>query len=177
VESNILEMRGISKFFPGIKALEAVDFSMRPGEVHALVGENGAGKSTLVKILTGVYRPTAGTIRFAGASRDFRGPVDARKAGIAAIHQDASMFPDLTVAENIFSGHLLKSRSGLVDWRGMRSRAQELLDRVELRARPDALVRELSVAERHMVGHVALCEPAPTPSCASYRSPSATWSA
>jgi rhamnose transport system ATP-binding protein len=152
VESNILEMRGISKFFPGIKALEAVDFSMRSGEVHALVGENGAGKSTLVKILTGVYRPTAGTIRFAGAQRDFRGPVDARRAGIAAIHQEASMFPDLTVAENIFSGHLLKGRSGLVDWRGMRSSAAALLERVELRVRPDALVRELSVAERHMVG-------------------------
>jgi rhamnose transport system ATP-binding protein len=152
VVPDILEMRGISKFFPGIKALESVDFSMRPGEVHALVGENGAGKSTLVKILTGVHRPTAGTVVLGGAVRDFRSPVDARAAGIAAIHQEATMFPDLTVAENIFSGHLPRGRSGLVDWRAMRSRSRELLDRVELRVRADSMVRELSVAERHMVG-------------------------
>ena len=149
---TILEMRGISKFFPGIKALEDVDFSMRSGEVHALVGENGAGKSTLVKVLTGVYRPTAGTIRFAGLDRDFRGPVDAQDAGIAVIHQEASMFPDLTVAENIFSGHLRKGRFGLLDWRSMREKSRELLDRVELSVSIDSLVRELSVAERHMVG-------------------------
>jgi rhamnose transport system ATP-binding protein len=149
---TILEMRGVSKFFPGIKALEGVDFSMRSGEVHALIGENGAGKSTLVKVLTGVYRPTAGTIVFEGEGRDFRSPVDAQEAGIAVIHQEASMFPDLTVAENIFSGHLRKGRSGLLDWRSMRSKARELLDRVELSASVDALVRELSVAERHLVG-------------------------
>jgi len=152
VGQTILEMRGISKFFPGIKALEDVDFSMRSGEVHALVGENGAGKSTLVKVLTGVYRPTAGTIRFAGLDRDFRGPVDAQDAGIAVIHQEASMFPDLTVAENIFSGHLRKGRFGLLDWRSMREKSRELLDRVELSVSIDSLVRELSVAERHMVG-------------------------
>ena len=152
MESDILEMRGISKFFPGIKALEGVDFSMRSGEVHALVGENGAGKSTLVKILTGVHRQSAGAVRFAGKERDFRSPVDAREAGIAAIHQEASMFPDLTVAENVFSGHLLRGRSRLLDWKRMRKEAESLLERVELKARPDALVRELSVAERHLVG-------------------------
>jgi rhamnose transport system ATP-binding protein len=149
---TILEMRGVSKFFPGIKALEEVDFSMRSGEVHALVGENGAGKSTLVKVLTGVYRPTAGTIRFAGLDRDFRSPVDAQDAGIAVIHQEASMFPYLSVAENIFSGRLRKGRLGLLDWRSMRVRARELLDRVELAVSIDSLVGELSVAERHMVG-------------------------
>ncbi len=149
---TILEMRGVSKFFPGIKALEGVDFSMRSGEVHALIGENGAGKSTLVKVLTGVHRPTSGSIRFAGRDRDFRSPSDAREAGIAVIHQEASMFPDLTVAENIFSGHTLKGRTGLLDWRGMRERARALLDRVELPISVDALVRELSVAERHLVG-------------------------
>jgi rhamnose transport system ATP-binding protein len=149
---TILEMRGLSKFFPGIKALEDVDFSMRSGEVHALVGENGAGKSTLVKVLTGVHRPTSGTILFDGEYRDFRGPVDAQDAGIAVIHQEASMFPDLTVAENIFSGRLRKGRFGLLDWRAMRAGARELLDRVELSVPIDSLVRELSVAERHMVG-------------------------
>ncbi len=149
---TILEMRGVSKFFPGIKALEEVDFTMRSGEVHALVGENGAGKSTLVKVLTGVHRPTSGTMVFAGEAREFRGPVDAQEAGIAVIHQEASMFPDLSVAENVFSGRLRKGRLGLLDWRSMRRRARELLDRVELQVSIDALVRELSVAERHMVG-------------------------
>jgi rhamnose transport system ATP-binding protein len=152
VGQTILEMRGVSKFFPGIKALEGVDLTMRSGEVHALVGENGAGKSTLVKVLTGVHRPNAGSIRFAGEERDFRDPTDARLAGIAVIHQEASMFPDLSVAENIFSGHLLKGPAGLLDWRSMRRRARALLDRVDLSVSIDALVRELSVAERHLVG-------------------------
>ena len=148
----ILEMRGVSKFFPGIKALEGVDFSMREGEVHALIGENGAGKSTLVKVLTGVHRPSAGTIVFKGRELELRDPMDARAAGIAAIHQDASMFPDLSVAENVFSGHLSRGRAGLLDWRVMRDKTRELLQRVELDVSPDALVRELSVAERHLVG-------------------------
>jgi rhamnose transport system ATP-binding protein len=151
VGDTLLEMRGISKFFPGIKALEAVDFTMRSGEVHALVGENGAGKSTLVKVLTGVYRPTAGTIRFQGQDCEFFSPLDARKAGIAAIHQDASMFPALTITENVFSGHLAKGRSGLLDWKSMRERTLSLLERVELNNDPEALVGELSVAQRHLV--------------------------
>ncbi len=148
---NILEMRGISKYFPGIKALEGVDFAMRSGEVHALIGENGAGKSTLVKVLTGVHRPDSGAIIFDGIERDFRSPVDARRAGIAAIHQDASMFPDLSVAENIFSGHFKRGSWRLLDWRGMRSQSLALLERVELKVSPDTLVRELSVAQRHLV--------------------------
>jgi rhamnose transport system ATP-binding protein len=152
VGQTILEMRGIGKFFPGIKALEGVDLTLRSGEVHALIGENGAGKSTLVKVLTGVHRPTAGSIRFAGSDRDFRSPTDARLAGISVIHQEASMFPDLSVAENVFSGHTLKSPWGLLDWKGMRDKARALLDRVELGVSVDALVRELSVAERHLVG-------------------------
>ena len=148
---TILELRGISKFFPGIRALEAVDFSMSLGEVHALVGENGAGKSTLVKVLTGVYRPTSGSIFFDGVQRNFLSPLDARKAGIAAIHQDASMFPALTVTENIFSGHFARANAGLLDWKSMRERARSLLARVELNVDPDAPVGELSVAERHLV--------------------------
>jgi rhamnose transport system ATP-binding protein len=145
-------MRGISKFFPGIRALEGIDFTMRAGEVHALIGENGAGKSTLVKVLTGVHRPSSGTISLGGVKKEFRNPVDARKAGIAAIHQEASMFPDLSVTENIFSGHFQRARSSLLDWRSMRERAAALLERVELGVSPDTLVRELSVAQRHLVG-------------------------
>jgi rhamnose transport system ATP-binding protein len=152
VGQTILEMRGISKFFPGIKALEGVDFSMRSGEVHALIGENGAGKSTLVKVLTGVHRPSSGTISLGGIRKEFHNPLDARKAGIAAIHQEASMFPDLSVTENVFSGHFRRGRASILDWRSMRERTRALLERVELDVSPDALVRELSVAQRHLVG-------------------------
>ncbi len=144
-------MRGLCRYFPGIKALDGVDFSMRPGEVHALIGENGAGKSTLVKVLTGVYRPTAGRIVFEGVERDFRSPVDSQNEGIAAIHQEAIMFPELSITENIFSGHLLRKKSGLLDWAGMRAKTVELLARLELPVDPEALVIELSVAQRHLV--------------------------
>jgi rhamnose transport system ATP-binding protein len=152
VSETILEMRGIGKHFPGIKALEGIDFTMRTGEVHALIGENGAGKSTLVKILTGVHRPNSGTISLNGEQVEFHNPVDARKAGIAAIHQEASMFPDLSVTENIFSGHFQRGRAAFLDWRSMRERTRALLERVELGVSPDTLVRELSVAQRHLVG-------------------------
>ncbi len=153
MDSNILEMRGISMYFPGIKALDDVDLSVRPGEVHALIGENGAGKSTLVKVLTGLYRPTAGRIDFEGRERKFSSTVEAQLTGIVAIHQEPIMFPDLSVAENVFSGHMLRKRGiGLLDWPGMRAKTRELCARIELDVDPDAMVSELSVAQRHMVG-------------------------
>ncbi|HWR11511.1 MAG TPA: sugar ABC transporter ATP-binding protein [Rectinemataceae bacterium] len=153
MDSNILEMRGISMYFPGIKALDDVDLSVRPGEVHALIGENGAGKSTLVKVLTGLYKPTAGRIAFEGSERKFSSTVEAQLTGIVAIHQEPIMFPDLSVAENVFSGHMLRKRgTGLLDWPGMRTRTRELCARIELDANPDSMVSELSVAQRHMVG-------------------------
>jgi len=153
VDSNILEMRGISMYFPGIKALDGVDLSVRPGEVHALIGENGAGKSTLVKVLTGLYKPTAGAIVFEGAERRFATTVDAQETGIVAIHQEPIMFPDLSVAENVFSGHMLRRKGlALLDWPTMRARTRELCARIELDVNPDSMVSDLSVAQRHMVG-------------------------
>ena len=153
MDSNILEMRGISMYFPGIKALDGVDLSVRPGEVHALIGENGAGKSTLVKVLTGLYKPTAGTIIFEGKERRFATTVDAQETGIVAIHQEPIMFPDLSVAENVFSGHMLRRKGlALLDWPTMRARTRELCARIELDVNPDSMVSELSVAQRHMVG-------------------------
>lgn len=153
MDSNILEMRGISMYFPGIKALDGVDLSVRPGEVHALIGENGAGKSTLVKVLTGLYKPTAGTIVFEGGERRFATTVDAQETGIVAIHQEPIMFPDLSVAENVFSGHMLRRKGlALLDWPTMRARTRELCARIELDVNPDSMVSELSVAQRHMVG-------------------------
>jgi len=150
----ILELKDISMYFPGIKALDSVDFSIRPGEVHALIGENGAGKSTLVKIITGVYKQTAGQVLLNGEETNFKSALDAQSAGITAIHQEASMFPELSVTENIFMGHHVKkgaSGKGPVDWKTMRQRTRELLDDIELDISPDALVKSLGVAQRHMV--------------------------
>jgi len=148
----IIEMKEIKKYFYGVKALDGVDFKIRTGEVHALIGENGAGKSTLVKILTGVYQPTAGTIILNDKSVQFPSPQISQKAGISAIHQEATMFPDLSVIENIFMGHHIRNKSnGLLSWREMKDKTQSLLDKLELDIRPDTKVRNLSVAQRHMV--------------------------
>ncbi len=152
VPDCILECRKISKSFPGIKALEEVDFRLRAGEVHALVGENGAGKSTLVKILTGVYRPDAGEVFLSGRRAEFRSPLAAQAAGISAIHQEAAMFAELSVTENIYMGHHRRMRRlPLLSWGAMRRRTRDLLAELELDIDPDAQVRSLSVAQRHMV--------------------------
>ena len=117
----ILTLSGISKSFPGVRALHDVSLSLQPGRVTALIGENGAGKSTIVKILTGIYRPDEGEIRVAGEPRSFSSPRDAWAAGIAAIHQETVMFDELTVAENIFMGHMPTGSARLVDWPEMRA--------------------------------------------------------
>ena len=148
----IIEMKGIKKYFYGVKALDGVDFKIRTGEVHALIGENGAGKSTLVKILTGVYQPTAGTIILNDKPVQFPSPQVSQKAGISAIHQEATMFSDLSIIENIFMGHHIRNKSnGLLSWREMKDKTQSLLDKLELDIHPDTKVRNLSVAQRHMV--------------------------
>jgi len=148
----IIKMKGIKKYFYGVKALDGVDFQIRTAEVHALIGENGAGKSTLVKILTGVYQPTAGTIILNDKPTQFPSPQVSQKAGISAIHQEATMFPDLSIIENIFMGHHIRNKSnGLLSWREMKDKTQILLDKLELDIRPDTKVRNLSVAQRHMV--------------------------
>ncbi len=117
-----LEMNDITKGFPGVRALEAVSFDCRPGEVHAICGENGAGKSTLMKILGGIYRPDAGTLRIGGRAVAFAHPVDARRAGIGIIHQELSLLPDRSVAENIYLG-LEPVRRGVLDRAAMRAGA------------------------------------------------------
>ena len=146
----ILQLEKITKYFPGIKALDGVHLNILPGEVHALIGENGAGKSTLVKIITGVYQPTSGQIQYKGKDVIFSNALDAQKAGITAIHQEASMFPELTVTENIFMGHH-SGHSVHIDWRSMKKRTRELLKRMELDINPDSLIKNLSTAQRHMV--------------------------
>ncbi len=148
----ILEMRNVSKSFPGVKALDRVRLDLYRGEVTALVGENGAGKSTLVKVLTGIYRPDEGEIRLDGATLDLRTPEAARRVGITAIHQETVMFDELSVTENIFVGHHLAGRFGRLDWATMRARTREILAQLEVELDPDAKLRTLSVAQKHIVG-------------------------
>ncbi|MHC1692377.1 MAG: sugar ABC transporter ATP-binding protein [Sphaerochaetaceae bacterium] len=152
MSETLLTIRNLTKFFPGIRALDNVHLNIRSGEVHALIGENGAGKSTLVKILTGVYFPTGGTITMEGKELVFKNAIDAQQAGIVAIHQEASMFPELSVTENIYMGHHLRhSRTHRLDWGTMRRKTAELLEQMKLSFDPDTLVKNLGVAQRHMV--------------------------
>ena len=144
-----LALSHISKGFPGVWALRDVSFDLHQGRVTALIGENGAGKSTLVKILTGIYAPDEGEILVAGIRRSFANPRDAWAAGIAAIHQETVMFGELSVAENIFMGHM--PGGALIDWGAMRKRANALLASIEADFTADTLVKHLSVAQKHMV--------------------------
>ncbi len=151
-ENVIIKVENLTKVFPGIKALDNIQLSLRGGEVHALIGENGAGKSTLVKILTGVQPQTSGTVYLNGKPVTFRNAIEAQEAGIAAIHQEASMFPELSVAENIYMGHHLhKGKAGPLDWKKMKKETAELLKKVGLDINPSTLVKNLSVAQRHMI--------------------------
>lgn len=146
-----ISLEGISKSFPGVKALSGVALSLYPGEVTALVGENGAGKSTLVKVLTGIYQPDEGVIRMNGEVIAIPSAYAALKAGITAIHQETVLFDDLSVAENIFIGHAPRNRFGLIDWRAMNERARSLLERAGADIDPRMRLRDLSIASRHLV--------------------------
>jgi rhamnose transport system ATP-binding protein len=148
----ILKLEGISKSFPGVRALSDISFDVRPGEVHALLGENGAGKSTLIKIMSGVYQPDQGTITLDGKATAFSSPQAAQDAGIATIYQELLLFPELSVAENIFMGHAPKNWFGGLDWSAMRERARELLASLDIRDLDvNALVGGLSVGNRQRV--------------------------
>src|SRR5881398_3661638 len=127
----ILQMRGITKLFPGVKALQDVNLAVRPGEIHAICGENGAGKSTLMKVLSGVYPhgSYAGEILFEDVERRFTGIADSERLGIIIIHQELALVPQLSVAENIFLGHEC-ARHGVIDWFDAHARTQALLAKV-----------------------------------------------
>ncbi len=133
--TTLLELTGVSKSFAGVQALQNVSFDVRAGEVHALLGENGAGKSTLIKTIAGVHQPDSGELRFAGQPVRFNTPRDAQKLGINTIYQELSLYPELTVAENIFMGHALYRRVGpfsVMDWDTMFRRAKELLAELDV---------------------------------------------
>ena len=148
----LLEVRDLEKSFPGVRALSGVSFDVAPGEVHALLGENGAGKSTLIKIVSGVFRPDRGAILIDGEAKAFQRPADARRAGVATIYQELLLFPELTVAENIFMGHAPRAALGRLDWRAMQARAEELLGSLEIHdLAADRIVGTLSVGNRQRV--------------------------
>lgn len=148
----LLEAEGITKQFPGVLALDHVQFTLMPGEVHSLVGENGAGKSTLMKVLGGIHQPDEGVIRLSGQETRIRGPLDAQSKGISIIHQELNLMPDLTVEQNIFFGRepYCGTRFNLSP-RKMRQATEELLERVGLRLKPEAKVGDLTVATQQMV--------------------------
>ena len=123
VSEYILELKGITKIFPGVKALNNVQFQLKPGEIHALMGENGAGKSTFIKVITGVHKAEEGEMFLNGEKVDFKGPKDAQAAGIAAVYQHPTSYPDLTVTENIFMNHEIK-KHGMIQCKYMNKEAQ-----------------------------------------------------
>lgn len=144
--------KGFDMSFPGVKALDDVSIDLYPGEVHALLGENGSGKSTLAKCLAGVYLPDRGEIFFQGKPVAFRNPTEARAHGIATIYQEFSLVPSLSVAENIFLGsYKTYPVSGIINWPSIRQAAQKVLEQLSLDIDPDAIVKDLSVAEQQLV--------------------------
>ena len=147
-----LHMQGISKAFPGVQALNSVDFSVDHGEIHALVGENGAGKSTLMKILTGALTSDSGQISLDDQEVQIKNPGDAQGLGISMIHQELSLIPYLTVGQNIFLGREPRARVGaFIDWPELYQQAQVLLDRLNVNVDSRASVQDLSIAQRQMV--------------------------
>jgi rhamnose transport system ATP-binding protein len=147
----IVELSGIAKHFGGVQALRGVDFSLFPGEVHALVGENGAGKSTLVKILAGIHRQDAGVVKVGGEVVELRSPTQAQNLGIAVVQQEPMLFPDLDVAENVFMGRHPRDRFGRVDWKRMYREVDQLLASLDVSLSSHTPVQGLSVAEQQLV--------------------------
>ena len=148
--ASVLEVAGVDKSFAGVHALRGVDFALGQGEVHALVGENGAGKSTLIKVVTGVHRPDAGRVRFAGAEREFRNPLEAQAAGISTIYQEVNLVPLMSVARNLYLGREPR-RLGLVDVGRMNRQAAEELRRFGVAADVTRPLRTLGLGAQQMV--------------------------
>ena len=141
-------MRGIEKYFPGVKALQKVDFSLNSGEIHALMGENGAGKSTLIKVLTGVYGKDAGVIRLDGKEVQIHSPQDAQRLGISTVYQEITLCPNLTVAENMYIG---RGNGTITNWKKMNESADRILKRMDIPARATQQLASCSIAVQQMV--------------------------
>lgn len=149
--SRLLEMRGISKEFPGVKALNNVDLELDSGEVLALLGENGAGKSTLLKILAGAYMPDSGEIFIEGEKQTFKTPSDAKAKGVGIIYQELYFYDELSVAENIFAGKLLMKNKLVVDWRSIHDKSKTILEKLGTHIDPNQKMKTLSTAQKQLV--------------------------
>lgn len=147
----ILEMKNISKQFPGVKALNNVNLNIKKGEVHVLVGENGAGKSTLMKILNGVYSKDSGEIVFKGKPIQIRNPREAQEAGISIIYQELNLIPKLSIAENIFLGREPLKKNGLIDWKMVYKETEVLLKKLEIDLDPRTKINRLGIAQQQMI--------------------------
>ena len=153
MEQNVvLEMRDISKNFTGVRALSHVDFTLRKGEIHALMGENGAGKSTLIKVLTGVHEFESGSIHMAGNSNAIvnHSPQEAQANGISTVYQEVNLCPNLTVAENLFIGREPR-KMGMIDWKQMNERSGKLLESLDIHVPPTQMLEECSIAIQQMI--------------------------
>ena len=150
-ERTVLQMKGVKKYFPGVKALDGVDFELQKGEIHALLGENGAGKSTLIKILTGIYSMTEGSIHIKGEEVHMKSVKDARENRIAAIHQEICLVPYISVARNVYLGRELKNKLGLMDDKTMEAETQKLLDRLGMDIDASKEVRQYSIAQQQLI--------------------------
>src|SRR5436309_3304036 len=144
----MLELRNITKTFPGVRALDDVSLTFRLGEIHALMGENGAGKSTAIKIMTGIYQTDAGEIRFNDEPVTLSDYRDSLARGIGIVHQELHVIADASVAQNIMIDKLITRGFGVIDWRAIYREAQKNMDRVGLDVPPDRLVRGLSAAQK-----------------------------
>ena len=147
----VLRMQGISKSFPGVKALDNINIDVRKGEVVALLGENGAGKSTLIKIMAGTYQPDGGEIELFGEKIKLHNPADALRKGLSVIHQELTYLNDISVAENIFIGRLPHNKIGWVDWKAMALQSREVFKRMNVSIDPAAMMSSLSTAEKQLV--------------------------
>lgn len=147
---TILELKGITKLFPGVKALDSVHFDLKKGEIHALMGENGAGKSTFIKVISGVHQANEGHLYLDGKERVFKGTREAQEAGIATIYQHVTSYPQLSVAENIFMGHEIV-KNGVIQWKEMHRRSDELLKELGADFKSGDEIEGLSVAQQQMV--------------------------
>lgn len=150
-QKPILQVRGISKSFYGVTVLRNIDLDVFPGEIHAICGENGAGKTTLMNILTGSFPPDSGDIYFNGEKVVFDSPKDAQQIGISIVHQEISLFPHLTVAENIFAGRVPLSRGDLINKNELNKRAKEVIKELKTNIEPDEIVGDLSISQQQMV--------------------------
>jgi len=147
----LLQLKGIEKSFPGVKALSGASLNVYPGRVMALVGENGAGKSTMMKVLTGIYKKDAGSLLWLGKETTFKGPKDSEQAGIGIIHQELNLIPQLSIAENIFLGCEFVGPLGNINWKKMYREADKLLAKLNLRFTSERLVGDLSIGDQQMV--------------------------